>query len=135
MDGKLNIFSVIAKRMDWLGQRQQVLADNIANSDTPNYVPRDLSETRFKRHLAERLGTVEPTATHARHMQASVARDGAAESQRQGHPYEASPSGNQVVIEEQLIKVAKTQSDYQLMTSLYRKHMAMFRMALRGGGG
>jgi flagellar basal body rod protein FlgB len=32
------------------------------------------------------------------------------------------------------MKVAKTQGDYQLMTNLYRKHMDMFRMALRGGG-
>ena len=35
--GKLPIFDVLARRMGWLGQRQEVLAQNIANADTPGY--------------------------------------------------------------------------------------------------
>lgn len=134
MEGKLSIFGAIAKRMDWLGQRQRVLADNIANSDTPNFAPRDLNEKQFKRLLAKRLRPVDPRATHAGHMQGTVVRDGPAKPVPQRDPYEASPAGNAVVLEEQLIKVAKTQGDYQLMTNLYRKHMDLFRIALRGGG-
>jgi flagellar basal-body rod protein FlgB len=38
------------------------------------------------------------------------------------------------VLEEQLVKVAETQMDYQTMTNLYRKHMQMFRIALGRGG-
>ena len=134
MDGKPGLFGVIAKRMDWLAQRQRVLADNIANSDTPDFVPRDLNEKQFKRILAKRLGPVDPQETHASHMQGTVVRGGPAKTERQREPYEASPTGNAVVVEEQLTKVGKTQGDYQLMTNLYRKHMDMFRIALRGGG-
>ncbi|MHA1152522.1 MAG: flagellar basal body protein, partial [Alphaproteobacteria bacterium] len=37
--------------MEWLSQRQKVLADNIANADTPNYQPRDLNPSEFQRIL------------------------------------------------------------------------------------
>ncbi len=133
MDGKLNLFSVIAKRMDWLGQRQNVLADNIANSDTPNFVPQDLDDSQFLDVLRRRLTPVDPQRTHGTHLPGTAFRDGPARPGDQKQPYETSPSGNAVVIEEQLMKVAKTQGDYQTMTNLYRKHMDMFRMALRGG--
>lgn len=134
MDGKLNLFAALAKRMDWLGQRQRVLADNIANSDTPKFVPRDLQEGQFAALLNRRVGQVEPRLTSAGHMRGAAAQEGPARAVAQKEPYETSPSGNAVVLEEQLIKVAKTQDDYQIMTNLYRKHMEMFRTALRGGG-
>ena len=133
MAGDLNIFTVLSKRMDWLSQRQRVLADNIANADTPNYRPRDLNQSEFHRVLRNHGPGVNPRATNAAHLQGTVARGGPARVERQGSPWETSPSGNAVVIEEQLLKVAETQTDYELMTNLYRKHMAMFRMALRGG--
>jgi flagellar basal-body rod protein FlgB len=49
--------------------------------------------------------------------------------------YETAPSGNAVILEQQLIKNAETVTDYQLMTNLYRKHVSMFKMALGGGKG
>ncbi len=134
MEGKFNIFAVLSKRMDWLSQRQKVLADNIANADTPNFQPRDLNPGEFHRVLRNQSPDVSPKATHAAHLQGTALRGGPARIERQGKPWETSPSGNAVVIEEQLIKVSKTQSDYQTMVNLYRKHMDMFRIALRGGG-
>ncbi len=133
MEGKFNIFAVLSKRMDWLSQRQRVLADNIANADTPNFKPRDLNPGEFHRVLRNQSPDVKPRATHAAHLQGTVLRGGPARVERQGKPWETSPSGNAVVLEEQLLKVAKTQSDYRMMANLYRKHMDMFRMALRGG--
>lgn len=133
MDPKLNIFAVIAKRMDWLGQRQRVIADNIANADTPHYVPQDLDESQFLSLLQQRMKPVEPVATNAKHLHGTVVRDGPAKSERQKETYETSPDGNAVILEEQLVKEAKIQGDYQTMVNLYRKHMEMFRTALRGG--
>ena len=133
MEGKFNIFAVLSKRMDWLGQRQRVLADNIANSDTPNFQPRDLNPGEFHRVLRNQSPDVTPRVTHAAHLQGTALRGGPARVERQGSSWETSPSGNAVVLEEQMLKVAETQTEYELMTNLYRKHMAMFRMALRGG--
>ncbi len=133
MEGKFNIFAVLGKRMDWLSQRQKVLADNIANADTPNFKPRDLNPSEFHRILRSRSPDVNPRATHAAHLQGTSLRGGPARVERQGETWETSPSGNAVVLEEQLIKVQETQSDYETMVNLYRKHMDMFRTALRGG--
>ncbi len=135
MEGKFDIFAVIGKRMDWLNQRERVLANNIANSDTPGFVPRDLDSSQFSRLLRSQLAPVAPTTTNAAHMRGTVVSDGPAKSERQRETYETSPTGNAVVLEEQLVKVSETQSAYQLMTNLYRKHMDMFRLALRGPGG
>ncbi|HEX9792206.1 MAG TPA: flagellar basal body rod protein FlgB [Kiloniellales bacterium] len=135
MEGKFNIFDVIGKRMDWLNQRERVLANNIANSDTPQYVPRDLDGTKFARLLQSQLAPVEPVTTDRAHLNGTVVRDGPAKLNVQHETYEASPTGNAVVLEEQLIKVSETQSAFQLMTNLYRKHMDMFRIALRGPNG
>jgi len=135
MDGKLNIFEAIAKRMVWLGQRQQVLARNIANSDTPNFIPQDLKQGPFERVLARSVAPVRPAATHAKHIEGQAGRSARpAESADQRERFETAPSGNAVVLDEQLIKVAETQMDYQTMTNLYRKHTQMIRAALGRGG-
>jgi flagellar basal-body rod protein FlgB len=64
MIAKISIFDALVRRMTWLGQRQQVLAQNIANSDTPDFVPQDLKDGPFGRLLTRRLAGLEPAATH-----------------------------------------------------------------------
>ena len=132
MDGKPGIFSLLAKRMDWLGQRQRVLAQNIANADTPDYVPHDLKPQEFRRMVERQaMTTMKPEATQAGLIQSSSLSDNH-RSVEQKERYETAPSGNAVVIEEQLINVAQTQNDYNAITNLYRKQVAMMKMALRG---
>ena len=132
MEGKFNVFSMLGKRLDWLNLRQRVLATNIANSDTPSFIPRDLSETQFKSVLRSQLAPVNTATTHKNHIRTNASRGPTARAQQQGGTWETSPSGNAVIMEEQLIKISKTQSDHQLITNLYRKHMDMFLIALRG---
>ena len=57
----------IKQRLEWLGQRQQVLAGNIANADTSGYVPRDLRPLAF-RDAVNREKQVRLAATDARHL-------------------------------------------------------------------
>ncbi len=130
MDGKLDIFQAILQRMQWLGQRQGVLAQNIANADTPDYRPQDLRHGPFERVLSRAIAAVQPAATHPAHLQGRTPTSKPASSADQRNPFETAPSGNSVVIDEQLIKVAETQMDYQTMTNLYRKHTSMLRAAL-----
>lgn len=132
MDGKPGIFSLLSKRMDWLGQRQQVLAQNIANADTPEYVPHDLKPQAFRRMVERNYApSLKPAATSSGHIQtSSLKADNASTEQK--NSYEVAPSGNAVVLEEQLVKVAKTQSDYNAITNLYKKQVGMLKLALRG---
>jgi flagellar basal-body rod protein FlgB len=132
MDGKPGILSLLGKRMDWLGQRQQVLAQNIANADTPDFVPHDLKPQEFRRMVERNFApALKPVATRAGHIQTSTLKaDNAGVEQK--NTYEASPDGNAVVLEEQLVKVAQTQNDYNAITNLYKKQIGMFKLALRG---
>jgi len=146
--GQIPLFSMLAKRMAWLGRRQELLSQNIANVDTPDFRAKDLTDTRFKALLAAaskptRMTVTDPdhlAATPAFHL-ASVA--GKIDMQRldpdrrpvpQGDG-EADPVGNDVVLEDQLMKVGETAAEYELMTTLYRKHLNMIRIALGRGGG
>ena len=126
---KLPIFDALSRRMNWLGQRQEVLAENIANADTPGYQPRDLSEAPFRRALAREVQPVEMVATGPGHIAGRPVRDNAF-AKDDMKPYEAAPTGNAVILEQQLVKVAETQMDFQMISNLYRKHMEMFRVAL-----
>ncbi len=129
-----NLLSALAQRMDWLGQRQHVLSNNIANADTPKFKARDLDEAAFLRALTREMGQpLRPTATHGAHMtNASLeSRSGAKTGELRG-TYESSPTGNSVVLEEQLILMNQVQADHNMMTRLYKKQVDMIKMALRG---
>src|SRR3546814_12455631 len=76
MDGKPGLFNLLGKRMEWLGQRQKVLAQNIANADTPDYVPHDLKPQEFRRMVERQAAaTLQPAATRPGPIQTSSLRD------------------------------------------------------------
>lgn len=128
--GKLPLFDLLTRRMSWLGQRQEVLAQNIANANTPDYTPQDLKPMGFGETL-KRLTPVEPELTSALHMAGTATRRPPSfRADEQRKRYEVAPDGNSVVIEEQMMKVAETQMDYQLVTNLYRKHVDMIKTAI-----
>lgn len=135
MDGKPGILSLLGQRMEWLGQRQKVLAQNIANADTPDFVPHDLMAQDFRRMVERQyLPSLKPEATQSGHIQSSSLRADA-RGVEQKDRYETAPAGNAVILEEQLIKVAQTQNDYNAITNLYKKQVGMLKMALRGRQG
>ena len=133
MNDELNVFQALSRRMSWLGQRQRVLAQNIANADTPGYVPQDMKDGPFARAVSRRLALVTPAATHARHLGAAGSKAQAFAVTDQPDTYEVKPSGNAVVLEQQLMKVTQTQMDHQTMSNLYRKHLRLFQIAIGGG--
>lgn len=129
------LFDLLAARTGYLAQRHAVLAANLANADTPGFRPNDLKPFAASlRELGARVPPVGLARTQAAHLQggATPAR-GDARSMRAGS-YEVAPSGNAVVIEEQMLKMSRTQLDYQLAASLYGKHVAMLKAALGAPG-
>lgn len=127
---KLPLFDLMARRMSWLGQRQEVLAQNIANANTPGYAPQDLKPMSFGEEM-KRLAPVDPDRTSPLHMAGTVwHKPSPFRADEQRKRYEVAPDGNSVVVEEQMVKVAETQMDYQLVTNLYRKHVDMIKTAI-----
>ena len=129
---QIAVFRMTTGKMQWLAERQRILAQNVANSDTPKYQPRDLEAVDFRK-LVERRNMMRLDRTHDGHVSlgAEVNRYHA---EKVGKPYETAPDGNAVILEQQLIKTAETAHNYELMTNLYQKHMSMFRIALGRNG-
>lgn len=128
---KLGLFKLMARRMNWLTQRQEVLSQNIANADTPKYKPNDLKPFTFQDALTDEH-RVEMTATNPAHLTGTRATTDN-KSRRQRDPYETKPDGNAVVLEEQMMKVGQTSQDYDTVLSLYKKQLGMIQTAVRGG--
>lgn len=134
MAAKLSLFEVFAKRLDWLSQRQNLIAQNIAQADTPGYVPKDLVGDAFVRELRNTNVALRTAKTEGGHIPGTLENGSKAPARETRKQYEAAPSGNAVIIEEQLVKMAQTQMDHATVTNLYNKYMGMFRTALGSGG-
>ena len=50
------------------------------------------------------------------------------------HHAETAPDGNQVILEEQMVRMNETVTNHGLVTEIYRKQLGMFKTAARGGG-
>ena len=129
---KLTMFGMLKGQMKWLNKRQEVLAQNIANADTPNYKPQDLKAVNFReimreQHKRDMMNRMSGTAV------AGLGSSTAFKTDVERAPYETSPDGNAVVLEEQMGKVGETQMKYQLTNELYRKHIGMIKIALGKG--
>jgi len=128
---KLTLFGMVKGRMAWLARRQEVLAQNVANADTPNYKPRDLKAFEFKDYMKAQQGTtLKAVTTSPLHMSGSQRSTSAFRDEENRSPYETAPDGNAVVLEEQMGKIGETQLQYQLTNELYRKHISMIKLAL-----
>ena len=125
----LKLFQMAAKRMDWLSKRQQVLAQNVANADTPGFGSQDLKNLSFRDLMRKQRPPPSMERTNALHISGSRTtpkfRPDADKS-----PYEVGPGGNAVVLEEQMSKIAETQSNHRLASNLYSKHVALIKMAI-----
>ena len=125
---RLGFFDLAQKRLGWLDQRQQVLARNIANADTPGWRGRDLRP--FADVLADASGAA-PVRSSGRHMaglldparNATVASPGPTRM----------PDGNDVSVDDQLTRVANTETQQAMVTNLMKKYISLFRMALGRG--
>jgi flagellar basal-body rod protein FlgB len=123
----IGLFRMISQQLHWLGQRQEVLSQNVANADTPGYQARDLQPLAFGDALQQ--AALRPAVTHAGHLLGKTA-DPAAAKVKTITPWEVSPDGNGVVLEQQMTQLAETQADYQMATELYRKQIAMLKTAI-----
>ena len=48
---QIPLFAMLRGRLGYLSQRQQVIAQNVANSDTPGFLPKDLTPFSFQAKL------------------------------------------------------------------------------------
>jgi flagellar basal-body rod protein FlgB len=132
--GAMPLFAALTEKMRWHQARQGLLAENVANSETPGYRPRDLKPVNFADHL--RAAPVRMASTKGDHIVATSGPTGSAGPGGRGfraertQGYEITPEGNGVVLEDQMMKVTANQMDYQAITTLYTRSLRLIRTAL-----
>ena len=123
--------AALKTRMQWHQERQRVLAQNVANADTPNFKPRDLVEPTFDRTGSSVSGpsaSLSVTRTSASHIAGSGASESSSKSRVGG--YETRPAGNAVNLEEEMTKVSANQMDYAAATTLYSRSLGLLKTAI-----
>ena len=122
---RIPLFDLAEKRLAWTVQRQNVLASNIANVNTPGFQGRDVES--FSKVL-DGLKPVAPAQTQPGHMGGTLQSGLAAVKADQ--PKARSLDGNSVTLDEQLTKIADTETNQSVVTSIWKKYMGMFSTAL-----
>lgn len=130
--GKLTIFNAVKKRMEWTAQRQEVLAQNIANADTPKFRAHDMKPYEFKEIVRQEAMQINMTTSGPNHLmgKTKTIRDFSDEAARS--PYETSPDGNSVILEEQMTKMNETAISHRFTNEIYRKQLGLIKIALTG---
>ncbi|NEX94591.1 flagellar basal body rod protein FlgB [Caulobacter sp. 17J65-9] len=134
------LFSMLKGRLGYLNERQRLVSENVANADTPGYVPRDLKAYSFSAALAKETGG----ASLAGAGEGGLAMTQAGHMTTESRPMRNSPvlsrdsettlDGNAVVLEEQMVKMAESRMAYDAAIGFYQKSMNMLRMAARAPG-
>ncbi len=123
------LFDLLTQKMSYLNQKQAVLAENVANVDTPGYKQIELKPFSFSDAL--KRASTGMIVTDPRHIvPASMAGTNA--QTIKSKDTEVLPNGNTVDIEQQMMEVSKTSTDYQKAASMYHKWVGLFKIAIKG---
>jgi flagellar basal-body rod protein FlgB len=134
-------FSVLRANLTHLGQRQRLIAENIANATTPGYVARDTNEKAFGKALEAAVGRssggkLAMKGTSAGHIGGA---NGISDPRIAARIVDAPDSettidGNSVVLEDQMIKQSDTRTTYEASIALYQKGLQLIRLAAKSPG-
>ena len=128
------LFDLFSEKMNYLTQRQAVIGGNIAEANTPGYRPKEIEsfDSVLQRQVANApTGTM--AVTNEKHLTGTAGGNGAFKVTRSKDVYEVKPGGNAVVVEQQLADLAQTNSDYAVVTGLYKKMMGLLKTAIGKG--
>ena len=124
------LLNQIKGRLAWLDDRQRVIAQNVANADTPGYGARDLKTPTDFAEALRQGGRLQVTRTNAMHIapaNANLSRFHVGKAPDS----ETTLDGNSVVVEEQMLKMAESRMAYDAAIGFYQKSMSMIRLAAK----
>jgi flagellar basal-body rod protein FlgB len=122
------ILSMLRSRMQWHQARQEVLAENVANADTPNYRARDLVAPDFSNQLSL-VSSVGLERTDPNHIAGPSGADSPFANDPNGR-YEIRPRGNSVSHEDEMMKLGNNQMDYEAVTAMYTHSLGLIKIAI-----
>jgi flagellar basal-body rod protein FlgB len=131
------LLSMLKDRLSYLNQRQKVVAQNVANSDTPGFRPMDLKPFQASNAMAQQtlqLAPVTAAVTSPAHIPTAAPNAPSPWSPQASPDSETKIDGNQVVLEEEMMKMNDARMNYDAAIGFYQKSMSMLQTALRTPG-
>jgi flagellar basal-body rod protein FlgB len=140
LDG-VPIFAMLKSRLDYLADRQRLLAENVANSDTPHFSPRDLKPFTVRGsglggdgHGVGGPAPVTLAVTSNMHLSAAAPTSSGPWKPVATPDSESTLSGNSVVLEEEMMKMSESRTDYQAAVGFYEQSLNLIQMASKRPG-
>lgn len=138
---KIDILNLASGLAAHAGRRQGVIAENVAHADTPGYRARDLTpftDTFAARQAADDDGGAMPfigRATRPGHAFPSAEAIAGVEAEEAFITAvgAASPNGNTVSLENQMVRAAQTKMDHDLALGVWRASLGILRSAANAG--
>lgn len=129
------LFSALQSKLGYLGQRQQLIASNVAHASTPGYTPQDLKPFKIGGTRAPTTAGVGVAQTHSAHLSGSLRTVTSTGYKAAAAPdSETTLDGNRVVLEEQMLKMTEARLEHDAAIGFYQKSLNILRMASRPPG-
>lgn len=134
--GQIPIFAMLRDRLGYLSQKQALIAQNVANADTPGFAPKDLKPFAFHAQMQTTQAAGVQAVTQPGHMIAPSARraGGSAFKSGKAEVNETTLNGNSVSLEEEMMKMSEARMSYDAAIGFYQKSMNLLRMAAKAPG-
>lgn len=126
----LPVLSALKDKMQWHQRRQRLIAENVANANTPDYRARDLSGFSLS---SSSLRNVSLFNTHNSHFLNERGNGNDPSGLFEADGLETMSMRNGVVLEEEMLKSSENQLNYRLATTLYSRSLGLLRTAVRWG--
>jgi flagellar basal-body rod protein FlgB len=121
------LFSMLRTKLHWNQERQRLLAENVANADTPEFRPSDLAAPKFDNPVP---GVAPLTLLRTNPAHLVSAESTAAFDLQRGNQFEVVPTGNAVNLEDEMLKVAANQMDFQAASAIYGRGLGLLKTAI-----
>jgi flagellar basal-body rod protein FlgB len=124
---EVQLMNLAVQKADWLSTRQSILAQNVANANTPHYNAKDI--VPFESFLENTSLTL--ATSNERHIKVSPSELESARTE-QDQSEQTVYSGNNVSLENELLKLGETNSQFALNTGLIKSFNRMIMASLKG---
>ena len=122
----VQLFDLASQQAKWLSVRQATIAGNVANANTPGYTAMDVEP--FEKVLAKTTPSMISNDASNLGGDEFGSSIGMREEELQVH---VSPSGNSVVLEEEMIKAGDVRRAFELNTAIVKAFHRMILMTTR----
>ncbi len=121
------LFGLSSRRAEWLSQRQTVIAENVANANTPGYGAKDVAGFTDAMEATQ----LQMAGTSPFHLAAAGGRASDVEARPEA-AWDVTHSGNSVSLEQEMLKSGEVQGGFALNTSVAKAFQRFYLMGVKG---